>query len=81
MLQIWVVLDLPCGLLVGAAVFCLDDAGPQSKPQWLGHSALAVGKQSGVPLLYFRPGDRLRLLYPAVVLFQIHAYWTNIMLS
>ena len=74
-LQVRVLLDLKCSLLVGIAILRLDDAGAKSQAQRLGHIALAVGKQSSVPLLDLRPGDRLGFLYPTVAFFQIHADW------
>ena len=50
-LQVWVLLDLKRGFLVGISILRLNDTGTQSQPQWLGHIAFAVGKQSGVPRL------------------------------
>ena len=74
-LKIRVLLDLKCSFLVGVAILRLDDAGSQRQPQRLGHIALAVGKQSGVPLLNLQPRNCLGFLYPAVAFFQIHAHW------
>ena len=71
-LQMRVFLGLRFGLLIGIAIFCLDNAGSQSQTQRLGHIALAVGKQSGIPLLDFQLRDCLGFLDPTVALLQIH---------
>ena len=71
-LQMRVFLGLKFGLLIGIAIFCLDNAGSQSQTQRLGHIALAVGKQSGIPLLILQLRDCLGFLDPTVALLQIH---------
>ena len=62
-LQVWVLLDLQCGLLVRIAILLLNDAGSQSQAQRLGHIPFAVGKQRSVPLFNLWLGDRLGFLY------------------
>ena len=63
------------GRVVSEAMLRPNDAGAQGRAQRLGCAALAVGKQSGVPLPALRPGDRLRLFHPPAAPFQIHAHW------
>lgn len=74
-LQVRVLLDLQCSLLIGIAIFRLNDAGAKGQPQRFGCVALAVGKQRSAPLLNLPQGIRLGFLYPTAALFQIHVNW------
>ena len=73
-LQIRILLNLKCRFFIRIAIFCLNDAGTQSKTQWLCNIPFSVSKQGRVPFFDIQSGNRLGLLHPAIAFFQMHTY-------